>query len=475
MLGKKVIDGLKWTAGVKLAGQVLSWGITIVVVRLLTPADYGLLAYATVFLGFLTLIAELGLADAVVQGRAIDLPQLRAVFGATLLVNSALTCFVALALAPLAAMFFSEPRLVLVMQVLSLAFLINCFAVIPTATLERNMAFRGRSFVELGSGLSGNLLTLWLAYRGAGVWSLIWGNLATALVRAVGLNIISPFRHWPDFRVSRAYHLITFGAQVALNKVLWFVYSQADIFIAGKLLGKSALGNYAVAMHLASLPVQRVSAIINQVAFPAFSRASGDAGNVGRYLLMSVRSIAFFAFPITWGLASIAPEIVRVLLGPAWEDAIVPLTLLSLIMPLRIMSPVIHGALQGVGRPDVSLRNTFLACCVMPVAFLIGCQYGLLGLSLAWVICFPVVVLANLIRSLPLLETRLSAYLGAMARSALIAAAMYGAVTLGRSTIALPPLPAMIALIAIGAVTYSVLSLLFNRKDCREVLWLLRK
>jgi teichuronic acid exporter len=211
------------------------------------------------------------------------------------------------------------------------------------------------------------------------------------------------------------------------------------------------------------------------VAFPAFSRASGDAGSVGRYLLLSARSIAFFAFPITWGLASIAPEIVRVLLGPAWEDAIVPLTLLSLIMPLRIMSPVIHGALQGVGRPDVSLRNTFLACCVMPVAFLIGCQYGLLGLSLAWVIAFPVVVLANLIRSLPLLATRLTAYLGAMARSALIAAAMFGAVTLGRATIALPQLPTMIALIAIGAVTYSVLSLLFNRKDCREVLWLLRK
>ena len=99
----------------------------------------------------------------------------------------------------------------------------------------------------------------------------------------------------------------------------------------------------------------------------------------------------------------------------------------------------------------------------------------MLGLSLAWVIAFPVVVLANLIRSLPLLATRLPAYLGAMARSALIAAAMFGAVTLGRSRIVLPPLPAMIALIAIGAVTYSILSLIFNRKDCREVLWLLRK
>ena len=107
MLGKTVIDGLKWTAGVKLGGQILSWAITIVVVRLLTPADYGLLAYATVFLGFLTLIAELGLADAVVQDRAADLTQLRAVFGAVILMNVALALLVAFALAPLAAMFFS--------------------------------------------------------------------------------------------------------------------------------------------------------------------------------------------------------------------------------------------------------------------------------------------------------------------------------------------------------------------------------
>jgi teichuronic acid exporter len=475
MLGKRVIDGLKWTAGIKLAGQVLSWAITIVVVRLLTPGDYGLLAYATVFLGFLALVAELGLADAVVQGRAADLTQLRAVFGAVILMNVALALLVAFALAPLAALFFSEPRLIPVMQVLGLAFLINCFAVIPTASLERNLVFRGRSVVELGAGLTGNLLTLALALHGAGVWSLVWGNLATALCRTLGMNIISPFAHWPDFHISRAFRLISFGAKVALNRVLWFVYTQADVFVAGKVLGKAPLGYYSVAMHLASMPAQRVSAIINQVAFPAFSRAAQEAGSVGRYLLLAVRSISFIAFPVTWGLASVAPEIVRVLLGAAWTDATTPLALLSLVMPLRILSPVTHGALQAIGRPEVSVNNNILACCVMPIAFLVGAQYGLLGLSLAWVLCFPLVVLANLARSLPLLETRLPAYLSALVRPAAISAAMIGAVTLGRSLISLPQLPLMLVLISIGVATYAVLSLLFNRAGCREVLRLLRK
>ena len=475
MLGKKIIDGLKWTAGVKLVGQVFSWIITIVVVRLLTPGDYGLLAYATVFLGFLTLIADIGLADAVVQGRAVDTAQLRAVFGAVVLMNVTLTCLVAFVLAPFAATFFSEPRLTQIMQVLGLQFLLYAFAVIPTARLERNLAFRGRSVVEFVAGLVGNAITVVFAYYGHGVWSLIWGNLGMALCRTLGLNIISPFKHLPDFHLSRAYHLISFGAQVALNKILWFIYSQADIFIAGKILGKSPLGLYSVSMHLASMPAQRVSGIINQVAFPAFSRAKHDVGSVSYYLLLSVRSISFCAFPIFWGMASVSPEIVRVLLGPAWEEAITPLALLSLIMPLRILSPVIHGALQGVGKPGVSLRNTIFACFVMPLAFLFGCQFGLLGLSLAWVLAFPLVVLDNLIRSLPWLETPLSSYVLAMAKPFGIAVVMYAVVTLGRAVLDMPQIPELIILILIGVGTYVLLSLLFNREGFREVLRLVKK
>ncbi len=155
--------------------------------------------------------------------------------------------------------------------------------------------------------------------------------------------------------------------------------------------------------------------------------------------------------------------------------AITPLALLALIMPLRVLSPITHAALQAVGQAGVSLRNTLLACVVMPVAFLIGCQFGLTGVALAWVCAFPVVTLINLIRSLPWLGTTLGHYLVAMGRAAGPGVIMYVAVTVTRRALDVGPLPGLIISIAVGGAVYVAATYLVNRKGAYEVLRLVRK
>ncbi len=474
-LREQVISGLKWTASARLLGQLATWAITIVVMRLLTPADYGLLALATLFVGFLSLVSEIGLQDAVVQTKDLSTEELRSVFGAVILVNVVVAATIALLLAPLAATFFSEPRLREVMQVLSLQFLISSLIVIPTAMLERKLAYRGRSVGQVAATLIGSLTTLALAYSGAGVWALVGGSLCKALVEAVILNSISPFLELPAFAFSTVRHLIGYGLKVALTRLMWFVYSQADTFIIGKVLGQSPLGLYSVGMHLASLPAQRVSQVVNQMAFPAFSQARRERGDIRDHLLLAVRTLSFFAFPVFWGIGSIAGEIVDVFLGPKWTGAITPLALLALIMPLRILSPITHAALQAVGQAGVSLRNTLLACVVMPIAFLIGCQFGLTGVALGWVCAFPVVTLINLIRSLPWLGTTLGQYLLAMGMASGPGVIMYVVVTLTRRALNARPLPSLIVSITVGAAVYAAATYLANRKGAYEVLRLVRK
>src|SRR4030095_11317112 len=108
-------------------------------------------------------------------------------------------------------------------------------------------------------------------------------------------------------------------------QVLWFIYTQIDVVIAGRWLGKELVGFYTVAMHVASLPNQRIAAIINQVAFPAFASIQHDVKAVGRHLLLGVRVLSFIAFPVLWGISSVAPEIVTVVLGAKWNPATLPL------------------------------------------------------------------------------------------------------------------------------------------------------
>ena len=154
---------------------------------------------------------------------------------------------------------------------------------------------------------------------------------------------------------------------------------QADSFIAGKWLGKDLLGAYSVAMHLASLPNQRISALIGQVAFPAFSRIQHDTRKVASHVLLGLRVLSMFSFPIFWGLSSVASEFVHVLLGPKWLASIIPLEIISLVMPLRTINTFVPNAIQGLGKFDVALKNVVLSFAIFVAAFMVGVQWGLMS------------------------------------------------------------------------------------------------
>ena len=198
------------------------------------------------------------------------------------------------------------------------------------------------------------------------------------------------------------------GSQVTGARTLYFIYSQADVFIGGRIFGKDLLGFYSIALHLASLPVQKISSIVNQIAFPAFAEAQHDARAVTWHMLKGIRLLSFLSFPVLWGISSIAPEIVAVLLGSKWESAIVPLQVLPLVMPVTILSPFLNTAFQGIGKSYIVLRNAMTACVILPAAFWIGAHWGLLGMSLAWLIGFPLVFYLNLRRMLPLVGLKVS-------------------------------------------------------------------
>ena len=473
-LRQKVLSGLIWTAGTRFLGQILTWAITVVVIRLLSPSDYGLLAMATVFVSFLVLMSEAGFGAALVQAPELDNLKLRSIFGAVILIHSAL--FVLLvAAAPAIARFFEEDHLVSIIRVLAVQLLITMFAVIPSALLTRMLELRGQAIIALAGVLCGSLGTLGLALSGYGVWALVIGSLITHLWNTVAINVLSPFLRWPDFSLRGSGSLVAFGGQVTAARALWFVYSQADIFIAGKLLGTELLGFYSVSIHLASLPVQKLSGVINQVAFPAFARSQDNPRAVSQFLLKALRVLGFVAFPVLWGVSSIAPEIVTVLLGPKWEAAVVPLQVLPLVMPLNLISSFLNTAFQGIGRGAVVFMNVLTACLVMPAAFLIGAEWGLLGLCIAWVLGFPLVLIVNLWRMLPLVALRLRDVLSALAPAALTSAGMYAAVSIARYLAAdglgAPLLMAL--LIGVGAASYAALVWTVNRTAVDEIAELL--
>ena len=302
-LPNSVLSALRWSASARLASQIITWAMTLVVIRILAPTDYGLLAMATAVITFLVMLAEFGLGTALVQAKEVDTAMLRNAFGLVLAIDFALTAVLVLG-APLVAAFFDEPRLVLIIRVLAIQFVIAAFSVIPDSLLQRGMVFRGKSLIDLASAVLGGIASLSLALAGAGVWALVGGMLLSQTVKTVGVNIISPFAHLPGFSPKGMRSLLLFGGHVTIVQVVWTLVSQIDVIIGGRWLGKEVLGLYSVAMHLASLPNQKISGIINQVAFPAFARIQEDIKQVSKHLLMVFRLLSFFAFPVGWGISS---------------------------------------------------------------------------------------------------------------------------------------------------------------------------
>ena len=475
-LRTKVLSGVFWTGSARVLSQITNWAISIVVIRLLTPADYGLLAMATVFLSFVVMFAEAGMGVALIQAKDLNEAVLRSAFGAIIAISVALVALMYLA-APFIAAFYDEARVTAVVRVTSLNMLLSMFCIIPGAVLARDLDFKRQAVVSVGSNLFGGLCTLGMAFSGYGVWALVAGQLTMHACLAIGLNAISPFLKWPDFSLRGARATLAFGGKVTASRVLWFFSSQADILIGGKMLGKELLGIYSVSMHVASLPVQRIASLINSVAVAAFASIQDDRKRVAEYLLKSIRLVSLVSFPVLWGIASVSDEAVSVLLGPAWSDAVVPLRLLALLMPLRMLGAILPSATDGMGRPDISLRNLTLASVVMPPAFFVGCHWGIVGLAASWVLIYPLIVLQNLHRTAQAVGIRITRFFAAVWKPLAAGAFMVGTVTAARLALPLDlPDPVRLGLlVASGIAAYGSASLVMNREGLLELRDLLRR
>lgn len=475
-LRAEILSGIKWTAGAKLCAQAFTWVITLVVMRLLSPEDYGLLAMATVFVTFLLVMAEAGMGPALIQKEDLERPQLQQAFAVIIIVDLAMCAIVNL-IAPAIASFFREPRLVEIVRALSLYFVVMIATTVPESMLARQLNFKALSLIDLVTAITSSLVTLTLAWLKQGVWALVLGNLSASVLRATLINVVAPVQVRPRVSLTGMRHMLKFGGNVTSARMLSFFLNQSDAVIVGRLLGSQLLGLYSVAMHLASLPVQRVSAILNQVTFPVVSRFQRQPRDVASFVVQSARALSVVAFPVLWGISSTAPELVQAFLGPHWADAALPLQLLALMMPLKMIVNFLPSASDALGRPDLGFRNVLIASVVMPPMFLVGSHWGIVGVASAWVIAYPVVMFFNTRRILRIVGLEIRDLIRAIGPSATCAAAMY--VVVRAVTVPLEPLTGntarLVLLVLVGVVVYSTLTLLLNRQGYRDVVSVLRK
>jgi len=387
---QKVLTGLLWLATGNFLGQFISWCSTIIVIRMLSPSDYGLMSMATVFLNLLIMLSELGISSSIIQADEINEKEIRQIFG-IVIISSFIGWTICFFSAPIVALFFKEDRLIFLIRIISINFYLIALFIIPQSILIREMNFKAKAKVDISAQIGASILALILALLGMGVWSLVYALIFLHLIKTIGFNIIHFYIFKPVFNPKGAGKLIKFGLTVTGDRLLYYLFTESDKIIIGRFLGDKLLGIYSVALNLASLPSEKILPLITQISFTSYSRIQDDVERINRNLLRSIRLISLVGFPLFWGMGCVAPEAIELILGQRWTTIVVPFQLLCIVMPFKALSPVFPPAVFAIGDAMVNLVNMAIASSFMAVAFVIGVQYGLKGICFAWIAVYPIV------------------------------------------------------------------------------------
>lgn len=397
-VARKTINGFKWTTGMRLIGQLFNWTITIFVIRLLEPTDYGVFAIALVVMAFLTMLGEFGIGNGLIQKKDFSHALMRKIFGFSLLMN---TLFAAALFfgANSVSVLYGYADLENILQLLSIKFFLVSFMVIPDAKLRFEMGFKQLSIIELVTAMAGGVATLFFAINDQGVWSLVYGNLLRLILLAAALQVLRPSLYMPNFNFADMGGVGGFGGVLVINRVLFFLYNKSDVLILGKLLTPNVVGIYTVAKDLASIPMAKIAASINIVGFSAFTKYDNQQDELKRHYLKATSHLALVSFPVFVGISSIAPELVPVALGEKWSGVLVCLQLIAISIPFRLLNMMTAPLLEGIGKPQKSLVNTIIALLVfLPSFYYAGINFGIVGASFVWAVLSPIYYVVVVLR-----------------------------------------------------------------------------
>lgn len=378
----RVASGVLWVLFAFGAYRLLSAVTNLILARLLSPGEFGLVSFALVAVGAFTLLQDLGVSAAVVYRDRFD-PRVGATALTLTVAASAVLFGLTLLAAPLVAELGGDPRIGPVLVVLGGGLIISAFGSVHSALLIKMLAARRKFWADvIPYGLSGTA-AVGLALAGFGVWSLVAGYLIRTAAATALLWALTPIKPRLGFDPAVAADLLRYGRHVVVTAVVGFVSMNSDYFLIGYFLGPFDLGVYTLAFMLATLVPRAVSETASKVSFPALSGLREDPDSLFGLFRASMLAVSVLVLPLSLGLWVLAPPLIPAVLGPKWLPMAQPLQLLGMFGALQCLTYNFPAIFKALGRPDI-LWKFSLARLLVPVPFMVlalKLGYGITGVA----------------------------------------------------------------------------------------------
>ncbi|MDS0281596.1 lipopolysaccharide biosynthesis protein [Haloarcula onubensis] len=412
VLQRAVKSGM-WVGITRVAMRSSQLIMLVVLARLLSPTQFGLMGISLLLLSGTRKFSRFGLDAALIQKKEKNVDSYLNTTWCLEIGRGLLLFGVLYAIAPFAATQFGEPNAEPLIRTLGLVPLLHGLRNPAVVYFEKDLAFHKSFIYQASGGLAQLIVGIGYALYSPTVWALVAASLAKPTVRTTVSYLLDDFRPWPRPDLGAAKELIEFGKWMTGGSILGFLSSEGDDAFVGWFLSATALGFYQYAYRMADLPATQMSGVLSQVTFPAYSELQRDLGEVRSAVLQTTRLTAFFAFPMAFGIALVAPSFVPVVLGEQWTPMVVSMQILAFYGLFHAITRNFGELWKSQGRPDIQVklglvRIACLAVTIWPAASL----WGIEGVAVAvtGVYLFPMVPLDVYITAKMLETTSMQIY-----------------------------------------------------------------
>jgi PST family polysaccharide transporter len=358
---------------------------TVILARLLVPADFGLVAIVAALTSFVPMLIDLGLTDSTVQNRTITPQQISALFWISLGV-AAIVCTVLIAASPFIAHAYGHTEIGRIAIAWGFTFILYGLSLQHMALLRRAMRFQDIARIEILGSVGGSAVTVTMAFFGFGYWSLVMRPIVTGAITAAGSWWGCPWKPGRPRVDSEVKGMLKFGVNVTGGAVAWIGTNSADRAVMGFMYPPALIGLYQNALMLYENALLGISMPLHKVGVSALSKLRGDDQSFTRKYAEALSTVSFYSMPAFAVLAVIAPDLVAVLLGSKWAAAGPILAIFSLRGIVHVLENSQTWLHMPLGRPDRWIRWAILTGIVQVTAVVAGLPFGVLGVAVAIVI-----------------------------------------------------------------------------------------
>lgn len=377
-LKKQAVSGIKWNFLQQFSVHIVNFGVQVVLARLLMPEMFGLIAMIVVFISIGQVLMDGGMTSSLIRTNEPNQADYSTVFFTNLLMSIAVYGLVYV-LAPFIAAFYHQDSLTEIVRVFSLTFVIRALVAVHIAKLTKEMNFKLQMKLQIPSTIIAGIVGISMAYLGYGVWSLVWLNLAQAIVFSIQNWIFISWRpslifDWNKFK----YHFL-FGYKLTLASLIDVIYNDAYRIIIGKFFSPSSVGYFHHAETMRLFPVQQISSVLGKVTYPLFSNIDNDKVLKAAYRT-TMKLVFLMAIPTMLSLVLVAEEGFRFLFGSKWLPAVQYFQVLAFASIVRPASAYNLNILKVKGRSDILLKVEIIKKTLGVLLIIISLPFQVIGL-----------------------------------------------------------------------------------------------